>query len=77
MAYKILPLNHCIQLLRFRIKSISNRALILNALSLSTYEIENISVCEDTRVITDAFASNTNLFDVRGAGTAMRFLTAF
>lgn len=58
-------------------KSISNRALILNALSLSRYEIENLSVCEDTRVIRDAFASSTNEFDVRGAGTAMRFLAAF
>ncbi len=58
-------------------KSISNRALILNALSLSNYEIENLSVCEDTRVIADAFASNSNVFDVRGAGTAMRFMCAF
>ena len=58
-------------------KSISNRALILNALSLSNYEIENLSVCEDTRVIIDAFASDSNVFDVRAAGTAMRFLAAF
>ena len=78
MAYKINPpksLHTTITLPGS--KSISNRALILNALSLSTYPIENLSVCEDTRVITDAFASNTNVFDVRGAGTAMRFLAAF
>ena len=78
MAYKIEPpqsLHTTVTLPGS--KSISNRALILNALSLSTYEIENLSVCEDTRVITDAFASNSNLFDVRGAGTAMRFLAAF
>ena len=78
MAYKIEPP----QSLRTTVtlpgsKSISNRALILNALSLSTYEIENISVCEDTQMIQEAFASNTNLFDVGAAGTAMRFLTAF
>jgi 3-phosphoshikimate 1-carboxyvinyltransferase len=58
-------------------KSISNRALILNALSLSPYSIRNLSDCEDTQVIIDAFNSDSNVFDVKGAGTAMRFLTAF
>ena len=78
MAYKIHPpqsLHTTITLPGS--KSISNRALILNALSLSTFEIKNLSVCDDTRVITEAFASNTNLFDVGAAGTAMRFLSAF
>ena len=78
MAYKIYPPNSLYNIVILPgSKSISNRALILNALSLSKYEIENISVSEDTRVIRDAFASNTNEFDVRGAGTAMRFLAAF
>ena len=58
-------------------KSISNRALILNALCLSSKPINNLSDCEDTQVIIDAFNSNSNQFDVKGAGTAMRFLTAF
>ena len=58
-------------------KSMSNRALILNALSLSHYPIRNLSDCEDTRVIIEAFNSDSNVFDVKGAGTAMRFLTAF
>ncbi len=58
-------------------KSMSNRALILNALSLSPYHIRNLSDCEDTQVIIDAFNSDSNKFDVKGAGTAMRFLTAF
>jgi len=58
-------------------KSISNRALILNALSLSTTPIRNLSDCEDTQMIINSFNSNSNLFDVKGAGTAMRFLTAF
>ena len=78
MAYKIYPpaaLYNTVTLPGS--KSISNRALILNALSLSNYEIENLSVSDDTSVIKEAFASNTNQFDVRGAGTAMRFLTAF
>ncbi len=78
MAYKIYPPNSLYNTVTLPgSKSISNRALILNALSLSKYEIDNISLSEDTRVIKDAFASNTNEFDVRGAGTAMRFLAAF
>lgn len=58
-------------------KSISNRVLILNALSLNTSPVENLSDCEDTQVIVNAFNSDSNVFDVKGAGTAMRFLTAF
>lgn len=58
-------------------KSMSNRALILNALSLSSYPIKNLSDCEDTQVLIDTFNSNSNQFDIKAAGTAMRFLTAF
>ena len=58
-------------------KSISNRALILNALSYSLYEVENLSDCDDTRVMVEAFDSNGTHFDVGAAGTSMRFLTAF
>jgi len=58
-------------------KSISNRALILSALSYSPYEIKNLSDCDDTEVMVAALNSNTNHFDIKAAGTAMRFLTAF
>ena len=58
-------------------KSISNRALILDALSYSSYEIENLSDCDDTRVTINALDSNDTTFDIGAAGTAMRFLTAF
>ena len=58
-------------------KSISNRALILNALSYSPYEIENLSDCDDTEVMVKALGSNDRDFDIHAAGTAMRFLTAF
>lgn len=58
-------------------KSISNRALILNALSYSPYEIRNLSDCDDTRVLARALDSDDTCFDVGAAGTAMRFLTAF
>ena len=58
-------------------KSISNRALILNALSYSPYDVKNLSDCDDTNVMLKAFDSNSNKFDIGAAGTSMRFLTAF
>lgn len=58
-------------------KSICNRALILNALSYSPYNIQNLSDCDDTEVMVKALNSNDRDFDIKAAGTAMRFLTAF
>ena len=58
-------------------KSISNRALILNALSYSPYPVQNIARCDDTDVMVKALNSNSCDFDIKAAGTAMRFLTAF
>lgn len=58
-------------------KSISNRALILKALSGSKLPIENLSESDDTRVMINAFNSNENLIDIGAAGTSMRFLTAY
>lgn len=58
-------------------KSICNRALILNALSYSPYDIQNLSDCDDTEVMVRALNSNGCDFDIKAAGTAMRFLTAF
>ncbi|MFV0467777.1 MAG: 3-phosphoshikimate 1-carboxyvinyltransferase [Dysgonomonas sp.] len=58
-------------------KSISNRALILNHLSDSSYRIENLSDCDDTNVMIDAFKTDSNIIDVKAAGTSMRFLTAY
>ena len=61
-------------------KSISNRILILNALSKSNYPIENLSDSDDTRVLAQALASlhaGNSAFDIGAAGTSMRFLTAY
>lgn len=58
-------------------KSISNRALILNALSGSPYHVENLSNCDDTQVTLAAFQPSTHYIDIHAAGTAMRFLTAY
>ena len=58
-------------------KSISNRALIINALNYSPYPLRNLSDSDDTVVLSVALNSNSNKFDIGHAGTAMRFLTAF
>jgi len=58
-------------------KSISNRALLLSSLCADgPAPIANLADCEDTRVMQAAFLPSS-IIDVRGAGTAMRFLTAF
>jgi len=58
-------------------KSISNRALIINALAKGAYKPENLSDCDDTNVMVKALASQDETIDIMAAGTAMRFLTAF
>lgn len=58
-------------------KSISNRALIINALNYSPYPLRNLSESDDTVVLSAALNSNSNKFDIGHAGTAMRFLTAY
>ena len=45
-------------------KSISNRALILNALSYSPYDIQNLSDCDDTEVMVKALNSDSRDFDI-------------
>ncbi len=58
-------------------KSISNRALILNALAYSAKPIKNLSDSDDTQLLINALKSDSSHFDVGAAGTTMRFLTAF
>ena len=58
-------------------KSISNRALILNALSNSSFGVANLSDCDDTNLMVNALRSEGCDFNVGAAGTTMRFLTAF
>lgn len=58
-------------------KSISNRALILNALSKSTSLPNNLSDSDDTRVMLRALQYMPEFIDIGAAGTAMRFLTAY
>ena len=58
-------------------KSISNRALIIYALSGGSYLPQNLSDCDDTKVIIDAMRYMPEVIDIKAAGTAMRFLTAY
>ena len=58
-------------------KSISNRALIINALGNGTHHPENLSDCDDTRVMIRALNDDKETIDIMAAGTAMRFLTAY
>ena len=58
-------------------KSISNRALIIYALSGGSMLPHNLSDCDDTRVIIDAIRYMPEVIDVGPAGTAMRFMTAY
>ena len=78
-----LSLSHTTKVVRGEItlpssKSISNRALIIKALSGLSFEIENLSMANDTQILQQLLADkNRTTFDVGHAGTAMRFLTAY
>ena len=58
-------------------KSISNRALIIYALSGGDTLPENLSDCDDTEVIVSALKDNPYEINIKAAGTAMRFMTAY
>ena len=58
-------------------KSISNRALVIHALSGGAILPENLSNCDDTEVIVAALKDNPYEINIKAAGTAMRFMTAY
>ena len=57
-------------------KSISNRALVLNALAGSAELPRNVSDCDDTKVMLRWLRERPQVVDIGAAGTAMRFSTA-
>ena len=78
MQYMITPPRHvdtCILLPAS--KSISNRALIIHALTGGNVMPENLSDCDDTKVIIRALSHRPEVIDIKAAGTAMRFMTAY
>lgn len=58
-------------------KSENNRALILKALYFPELELQNQSNSRDTQLLTTALATKNEVVDIKDAGTAMRFSTAF
>lgn len=63
-------------------KSISNRALVISAMahdaSGETLILpSNLSNCDDTEVIVNALKDMPEIIDIKAAGTAMRFMTAY
>ena len=68
-------------------KSLSNRALIMNALAGGKGKLQHISDCDDTQVMLAAFDTDESKYqfaedgarivDIGAAGTSMRFLTAY
>ncbi len=58
-------------------KSVSNRALVMNALAQGSSLPCNLSDCDDTEVMVSALRDMPGVIDLKGSGTAMRFLTAY
>ena len=58
-------------------KSISNRALIIQALCQSKPKLLNLSKSSDTQSLLQALQPNSKTIDVGDAGTSMRFITAY
>lgn len=58
-------------------KSLSNRALIINALSGHNIEFKNLSTSKDTKTLLSLLGNESEIFDAGHAGTTYRFLTAY
>ena len=58
-------------------KSISNRALVISAMAGSHIQPDNLSDCDDTEVIVAALQNMPEVINIKAAGTAMRFMTAY
>lgn len=78
MNYRVIPpdgfVEACVSLPLS--KSMSNRALIINALTPGTGPLTAVADCDDTRAIIEALAKGEGEINIGAAGTAMRFLTA-
>ncbi|MEG1642565.1 MAG: 3-phosphoshikimate 1-carboxyvinyltransferase [Bacteroidales bacterium] len=57
-------------------KSISNRVLLINRLCNNNIPVQNIAVCDDTRIMLEATTSHNTYLDTGSAGTATRFVAA-
>lgn len=57
-------------------KSISNRVLMIRALSGVDFNIKNLASSKDTELLQGLLSSNAGVLDAGAAGTTFRFLTA-
>lgn len=58
-------------------KSESNRLLLINALASKKMTLNNLSTARDTQTMTQLLQDQPQNWDVKDAGTTMRFLTAY
>ena len=58
-------------------KSICNRALVIHAMAGCTFPLSHLSDCDDTEVIVAALRDMPEIINIKAAGTAMRFMTAY
>jgi 3-phosphoshikimate 1-carboxyvinyltransferase len=58
-------------------KSISNRALVLNALLNNKVNLFNLSLSDDTQLMNSVLTTKCIEVNLQNAGTCMRFLTAY
>jgi len=58
-------------------KSISNRVLIIRALSKKKFKIDNLSDSDDTNALKINLKKSENIIDIGASGTTFRFLTAY
>lgn len=58
-------------------KSISNRVLLIRALSGVSFDIDNLSDSQDTSILKRLLSQESAIYDAHHAGTTFRFLTAY
>ena len=58
-------------------KSICNRALVIHAMAGCTFPLNHLSDCDDTEVIVAALRDMPETINIKAAGPAMRFMTAY
>lgn len=58
-------------------KSESNRLLIIQALARESGKVSNLSSARDTQTLLSILQQTSTVWDVKDAGTTMRFLTAY
>lgn len=76
LSFKNSPTN-CINIDLPTSKSISNRAIILNAFLNHKVQLTNLSNAADTQTMLAALLNNISAINIENAGTCMRFLTAY